>query len=289
MPITISPQNPAGLFGPGITVNLQSDFIGPLPSTNLWHVTATTTPGEIRFLDTSRVSNLNPIQLTVFNDPQWNFATRNNDVEQEGATISINVTIQPSGGGPAADSGQQTSTWTNTAGLTNIIQSSAGSGGGLNSEEHGWLDAVHQFIQNTAAFGGRLGLQTLAGGILEHPDVGLMHECDSPFDLVSGVDLTRPATGIGVNAFGLVLRVAAAPAGAGLRHGAVNEFQTRVAQLVTVHRSASSSTEYVTEVLDLHETQLAWLWRNAYPERIAVDVTPGFTVQATWLCVTLPV
>jgi hypothetical protein len=207
----------------------------------------------------------------------------------DGSQTVATVTLRD-GAGVVIDQGSQTFTWSSTAGLgVQAFEQAGSSSSGLSAQEHDWLDQVQQFISNTAKAGGRLGLQVLAGGILEHPDVGLMHPCDSPFLLTGEGELRRPASGIGVNAYGLVLQVALAPSGAGLVLGQIAEYSVRVAQLVANQQAVDGTTEYPVEILDLHAQIFAWIWKDAFPERILFSVTPGFEINAQWLCVTFPV
>jgi hypothetical protein len=72
------------------------------------------------------------------------------------------------------DSGTQQVTWDTTIGLGSQQQSSraVAQGGGLTTEEHGWLDTVQTWISNTTHLGGRIVLQSPVGALLVHPDIG---------------------------------------------------------------------------------------------------------------------
>lgn len=144
MPITISPQNPSGLFGPGLTTQLQSSFIGPLPSTTIWTLTATRPADEAFVYTNSFRNNSNPVQFTPH--VQSSLTTNESDpslVVDEGLAVNLNATLQTQGGGAADDSGTGTAIWTNTAGLTNVIQHQGGSGGGLTDVQAQQLTEVH--------------------------------------------------------------------------------------------------------------------------------------------------
>lgn len=144
MPITINPQNPAGLVGPGLSLRLQTDFIGPLPSTNLWTVTFTRPSDEVRAFEGIWRTNSNPVIVTPYiSDTRLTSSSAADSVFAEGSSSTVNVVIQPSGGGPAEDSGTAVAPWSNVAGLTNVIIKEQGTGAGLTPEEATQLEQTH--------------------------------------------------------------------------------------------------------------------------------------------------
>lgn len=290
MPITVTLPQPSSIFGPGSAISFQSSLIGPFPTGTLWRVFGSVDSEHQQLLSLDQKEWTGVGDTLILGHPQTRVTVNPSTIVADGhaAFVSVELVEPPA---TVVDSGQAAGTWSNTAGLQEQIPawSQPSAQGGLTTEEHGWLDQVQQFITNTAQLGGRLGLQTLAGGILEHPDVGLMHLCDPPMTLSGRGTLTRPATGIGVNAYGLAFSVASAPPGAGTRQGSILVYGQRVAQLVTMHRSLGGSELLATQVFDLVLDTFAWVWEHAFPEEILFDVTPGYTVSASWLCVTFPV
>lgn len=146
MPISITPVNPGGLIGPGLTMRLQTDFIGPLPSTNVWTAELNTPGGESAGMGFYQLhSQNNPVQLTPMQlETGWQGSSSRQIVAQEGSQITVNVTIQPDGGGPAADTGSATFPWTNTAGVPELLTQVAGGGTGLTPEESVQLQQTQQ-------------------------------------------------------------------------------------------------------------------------------------------------
>lgn len=143
MPITINPQNPVGLVGPGLSIRLQTDFIGPLPSTNVWSMNIGL-PGDESGGYTSQVnSNSNPIFITPLIGTKKQ-ESRADNVFGEGTAVSIVAVIQPAGGGPEEDQGQADSHWSNTAGIANQLkQINTGAGTGLTPVEAQQLAETH--------------------------------------------------------------------------------------------------------------------------------------------------
>jgi hypothetical protein len=269
-------------------VTWTSDFIGPLP-TNSTIVLSFNADNDFTMAAYS-VSYVTPQPsgaVVVGQNTQATFLATNQGQIAEGATAYVRAELRSGTDGSTLDTGTAQLPWHATSDTGVLINQVTAGSGGMTTEEHGWLSDIQTWIQNTASFGGRLGLQALAGGILDHPDVGLMSLCGSAGPLSGRGQLQRTATGIGVNAFGLALAVSSRPPGVGLIDGQIQEYEIRVAQLCTTHQSQGGSVEYVTEILDMNADNQAWVWRNAYPERILYDVTPGFVLDAEWLCVTI--
>lgn len=142
MPITINPQNPGGLVGPGLSIRLQTDFIGPLPSTNVWSMNIGL-PGDESGGYTSQLnSNSNPVFITPFVTALRNQSKADN-VFPEGSSVSIVAVIQPAGAGPEEDQGQADAHWSNTAGQTNLLEHLSTTTGGLTPEQQVQLTETH--------------------------------------------------------------------------------------------------------------------------------------------------
>lgn len=281
------PASPGGIIGPGLRLDLNAGLTQPTTPSTVWDVEVTTGEPAVHIWSKRYTSQANPFRWWPWVNDEPTGLPLQGVAVPTGTNVQVAATVQIAGGGAADASGTANFTWQAEAGIPAVI--STQTGGGMTSEEHGWLDQVQQFINNTAALAGRLGTQTLAGGIIEHPDVGLMHPCDAPMTLTGSGSLQRSATLIGVNAYGLVLTVVSSPPGAGRFNGVFVEYSSRVAQLTTLFKAIDGSDVYPTEFLELREERLAWVWKSAFPESITYFVTPGYTLQAQWLCVTFPV
>jgi len=283
VPIVITPPV-NDLVGPGSFLSVSSDVLGPFPT-------------DTRFVFDIGTSNegVNPYIHSEIVVSQGNGSYQLLDRH---VTSTVESTLQPKSGdqvyavvqfieggtNAVLDSGTVQLTWTTTDAIGQQIytQTTTG-GGGLTTEEHGWLDALQQGFANTVQYGGAAATQAFANGIFEHPNPALLQLRDATMSLTGQGNLQRPAAGVGVEAYGLHLEVAVAPDGAGRRNGILLEYVERVAQLATTHSTTAGTFESVTEVLDLHLEQYSWLWKYSFPERILYDVTPGWTLNATWL------
>lgn len=149
VPITINPQNPAGLVGPGLSLRLQSDFVGPLPSTTIWEVEVVTSPEELPVYLGRFRSNQNPFFVTLqVPDSTIVLQSDPSEATTEGKGVSVNAHLQETGNPPDTDEGTVPGTWSNTAGLTKVIQSAPNSTG-LTPEEAAQLDAVDNSVSVT--------------------------------------------------------------------------------------------------------------------------------------------
>ena len=287
MPITLLPGGPYPLtVGPGCVVNITTDLIGPLPPGSRWDLgffpSAT---DEVPIWREEQPASSNPQRLLPLMLPQTSSQSNQTVTVPDAETVHVQLTLLDSAN-VAVDSGSQDVPWNNTIGLgaqQNASEAIA-TGGGLTLEEHGWLDTIQTWINNTTKLAGRLALQSPAGAILLHPDIGTTNICGSPSDLVGRGTIPLPSFDLANVVVGAQLSVAVAPAGAGLRDGFVQEYSTRVAQLVTLHRTLDGSRLFVSEVLDLVLDSRLWMFANALPQEIGFDITPGFTLNFQFQC-----
>lgn len=289
MPVTITVGPPGTQVGPGVLTTLQTDFLGTIPPDTFWDLQASDEPefgvGHQVFamqLHGTFITAVNVFLQTRF--AGWTNA-QGSVTPQLGQTIYLKATAQSPTAGEIDTSSPTSFTWTNDAiGRQIQVETEQTGGTGLTLEEHGWLDQVQQFVQNTLTFGGTIATQLGAGGLIDHPDLNLLSLCDQELTLVGTGSITRPRPGVGVEAYGLRLNVAQSPPGAGLLDGVIREFSVRVIQLVTVHKSASQPDVYPVEIFDSRAEAESWLWRAPFPDSISYHVTPGFVVLARWLC-----
>lgn len=182
MPITITPQNNGGFVGPGLSLKLQTDFIGPLPSTNVWTVSITE-PTEGPFLwEAQWRDQSNPAIVTpAIRDSRTTVMPRSDLVFADGSSTTVSVVIQPSGGGAAADSGTTTAPWSSTAGLANIVESQIAGKATLTPEQSTQLQQTWQStaqvipVDSTIPFDlGPLPPGEVISGVLPVPIFGLI-------------------------------------------------------------------------------------------------------------------
>jgi hypothetical protein len=115
MPITITPSFPGGVVGPGIGLELASDFIGPMPDGSGYQIDITGIPDErliweerVPFFPGNRVYWLGTQTLEGQTTGGFSFP-------QPGAQVSINVSL--SDGTHEVDTGQAPAVWQPTVGL----------------------------------------------------------------------------------------------------------------------------------------------------------------------------
>lgn len=190
MPITITPTSPGGIWGPGLPLKVQTDLIGPLPSTTVWTIAWQQQNSEEPTFQVGWNNNSNPVTFVWGTQPRDNSWTQTNRGIQDGAVVTINATVQESGGGPANDSGTGQATWSTDAGLGNLILETGGStGGGLTPTQSTQLEQTHdstwpQFLVDN------LTLQSVTNGPTGNP---------------VAANLTAPV-------FGVIVRIANVPA-----------------------------------------------------------------------------
>jgi hypothetical protein len=159
--------------------------------------------------------------------------------------------------------------------------------GGMTEQEHTWLDTTQQAVQQVFTDLTGVAFSNPIGSLIAHPDMAFLQVCDEAFPISGRGELTRPAPGVGVNAYGLALFVDQVPPGFGTRDGVVISYFERIAQLLTLHQRKATTDEWVTEELQLRLATYLWLWRTPSPHRIVYDVTPGCVVGAQWICAAL--
>jgi hypothetical protein len=113
MPITITPLGPTGAVGWGVSVNLTTDFIGPLPLGTNWLLTTAIDAEQTQQVSSNRlVDNINPTVMRIGAQAQepilGTFSARN------GQTIHVQALLED-GAHNVLDSGTTTATWDTTS------------------------------------------------------------------------------------------------------------------------------------------------------------------------------
>lgn len=170
MPITINPQNPGNLIGPGLVVRAQSSLIGPLPTTTVWDFQINTPADEQLVYKCRILSQGNPTFLTLqIPNSAKQSETSPTIAVPENNSVTINVNVQEAGAGPADDTGTTTAVWSNTAGLTEMIKQTVGTQGGLTPELATQIDETWQSTAQVIAVDSTVpatGPGSLPGGVI---------------------------------------------------------------------------------------------------------------------------
>ena len=144
MPITFTPASPAGVVSPGLPIQLQSDFIGPLPSGSFWTVDFyATETSELPFFHVLFFTQSNIIGTTPFVPESDKIQqTPTQDWPVDGSSIKIVGTL--SDGNHIQDEDSTTITWSDTAGLGKqaYVNALQGRGTGLTEGQANQLAAV---------------------------------------------------------------------------------------------------------------------------------------------------
>ena len=276
--------------GPGFVVHVQSDFIGPPPPDAQWLFT---------LLDSDLVNSAC-------------YSLTNSTERELLMTLGYDFTREQLGMYPAASSiqtglnGVLRLQWTSpTSGPIDVtdmpvkidmetgipylmqVQTQLQGQGGLTQQEHTWLDDTQAAVQRVFTDVTGAALSNPIGSLIAHPDLSFLDLCDGVMTLSGRGELTRPAPGVGVNAYGLAIGLNAVPPGFGVRDGSVVAYSERLAQLITMHAVKGGTQQWLTEELNLHLATMLWLWRNAFPARVLYDVTPGVELVAQWICARL--
>lgn len=120
MPIEILPPSPQNWVGPGIALQLLSDFVGPLPTGSKWVVEVDNPGDEGGQLLHYETQTQVPIQMIILDAPQ-NSGAVNTPARsaKDGDTVNIHVQLQT----PTStiDEGSTTGVWTATQGIGTLV------------------------------------------------------------------------------------------------------------------------------------------------------------------------
>lgn len=163
MPITILPPVPSGV-GPGLLVQLQSNFVGPLPTGSTWVLNITPQGSESAYMVTGTA-----VTQFLTGDPQiglpfqgWEWGYPGRGTAQPGAPVTIAVTLNEPGNPVPIDSGAITVPWDPSTGLPALLQEQGK--GGLTDVQAEQLAAVNAEIAPVLSLDG-LTLSSLTGGV----------------------------------------------------------------------------------------------------------------------------
>lgn len=117
MPITITPFEPSGVVGPGLSIDLVTDFVGPLTSDTFWQVAITTDSEDINsgLLHNYFLNHAHVTPKFFTRDPLSGFSI--NSTGQPNAGDTVHVLAQLVQGSTVIDSGAITATYSPTLGL----------------------------------------------------------------------------------------------------------------------------------------------------------------------------
>lgn len=116
MPITITPPSPQDWVGPGIGLQLVSDFIGPLPSGSRWVIEVDNTGDEGGQLLHYEAQTNTPVQMVILDAPQ-NSGAVNTPARSATQGQTVNIHVELAHDTTVIDSGNTTAKWNPVDGL----------------------------------------------------------------------------------------------------------------------------------------------------------------------------
>lgn len=277
MPITITDPAPAGDFGQLFRISATTDFIGPLVNP-YWRVYVTDLDdlGQLdeqifvfntttRTLDQRYTANQNkvafwPLGIAPPDNVHLHVELQQNSglVEQSVITVKASNSLTPQVTRQHLDQIE-----TNQSGTTNITAK---------------LDSVLAAV--TRNFGPFVGVLS---DLLLHPSPGFLgRELIGDFTDVQA--FTRPAPGVGVNAFGITWEVVSYGGGIGIDPGTPVEFHTNLLQLEIVGTDGDGH-EFTAAASEWTISNYYYLFDTSFPTRVQVAIAPSVTMRFYWLVI----
>lgn len=278
MVVTIIQPVSGGPFGPGFIVQLDSDFIGPLPSDARWDVLLTTESGGGFLWQTrSQPTSTNAKSWTYGSEADYNQPFFPVELEaMHGDTLELKARLRS----PTTifDEGTVLITLDLTTGAPYILREVMRQQSTAQVDNTATLEQIEQAVHmsfpglNNIPIGEFLGIP-LAGGaerLLITPDRTGEGTLDRPIGLVD------------VAAVGLEWEVVSAPPGVGVVQGAPDRWARRVLDLQLVGTDASSN-EYTRTFESFHVDHYRYMFQGFGLTRLYYWIEPGITVRFYWL------
>lgn len=278
MVVTFVQPVTGGPFGPGFGVDLDSDFIGPLPSGSFWLVWVATTDDPEDPIQSALIPTTSNAKSFVFGrdgllgDPlipaTLDFA--------HGNTVSITASLQS----PTAvlDEGTTTVTWDMASGVPFVLQEAIGAAAGLSVDQEAQLEEIDRVVHMDLGGLGRIGLSELVG----LPSAGFTIRQTITPDRSGEGDLDRPGLGLDVAALGLEWEWVVIPPGNGSRSGAPLRQSRRVLDLQLVGTDGATN-EYTRSFDSFDVEHLRYTFNPVGLTRIHYWIEPGSVVRFHWL------
>lgn len=283
LPITITPPQPLNAIGPGLQLDIRSDFIGPLPTGSYFALTLST---DVEGLIWVRKVNIPTTSITCTWIP-WVDTDLQLFTENAWPTEASNVSVLAELRSPTAtiDSGIVTRPWQSQAGLGNQISLAPQAivTGGFTSEDRSTLNANLAAVQvKVPAIGAVGGFVVRAlGELLSDLPPALLSR--GPCVSVSGGgSLIRGAGAFRSDAVGIEVHFVDVPDGFGFDRGNLVEYGRRIVQLAPVLADRDGSNFYA-HVVDLNRDLERHIWGTVVPDLVGYFVAPGCTVELCFL------
>jgi len=278
-----------GPVGPGMEVQPQTDFIGPIELGSFWTYEVWTAAGEQRIVRGLRYTNIaNPslvlgqVQTGVGQPITVEIPTQL-PLTPHGAAARLVVTLS-SPLGAVLDTTSQPVTYDALTGTQWVVDQTPTSSaqGGFNATDRANLDLVLAAVRYVApaALTGGPNIVSQVIDLVRGPPRSFLRRFGSLTLTGRGTFSAQPPGAS--HSFGGTWSFVTVPAGYGKDDGALVEYHRRFVQFVVVRDEVTSDT-YLDVLEDSHYEGAFILWQYPNPIQIQYDVTPGVVVLWQWL------
>jgi len=189
VPIVLIPPSPADVLGPGLRFSLQTDLIGPLPPDSRWQWSISPDIEDQQELWGGEfASSSHVLTIDLGKVPLVGQARNLSHHVDDGEPVYVNSRIVSDQVGTVDTMTPTTATWSNTAGLYEVMTGTAGAGGFTDSDRQQLVNVAAWTVPDLFANGLRL------------------------FEVTTGPSGGQVASEISEWAYGILIRLTAVPA-----------------------------------------------------------------------------
>jgi hypothetical protein len=285
VPITINWPPTNGPIGPGYTISVTSDFVGPIP-VDAWWTVAVLEPGEethtVVFQRFPIGSSDHELQCVVgdLTVPFQDLLTQHQQIPQD-TSLTLLVTLDDESG--TIDEGSDTVKWDGTGRLFAQVATQSTLTPGLTAPQEAKIDAIQESMavdfQQLTGVGGNV-VRTLGQLVDSPPDTLLCAQ--SPVDISGIGTLNHPFLTFTVGAYGGYIELLDVPPELGITPGVAIEWTERLGQFVVI-RHPTSGNEYRDPIVDFHTDHTRIRFSPFNTSRIEYALMPGVVVRWWWL------
>lgn len=282
MPIIATEPISGGPFGPGFTVHVTTDLVGPIDPSSYWIVSVWDSANETEIEESSQIlvsQQISDHQMFYW----WNKGIDGNYMPfpplsalADGKNVRVRIQLND----PTGEVIETTNfpvVWDTRSAVPFILgQIQANTGGNATMA----ADVATIKAASFATFGSQL---VPISQLLQSPPIGLLVR-ELIGDLEGEGTLTRPEGPFNVNAFGLAWEVVAAGEGIGVDEGAPDTLFTHMLDLQLVHQLADANNE-TTSIASFDYGDAMWLFNPMLPHEVKYWIGPSVTLRMYWLLV----
>lgn len=287
MPVTFLTPPANGPFGPGILVNAQTDFIGPIPAGSSWELTLLASDNETFWSSDPPILSQSTTVVKTYgvegttdwrsNPPFSGYA--------HGAIGHLHAKLKDNTGA-TIDEGQTPVTVDLISGMSYILTallSTSLRNSTFPAEDFTTMQGDVSQIK-AASFGSFGNIQVPISQLLQAPPLGFLRREQIVPDRTGEGDLTRPSGPVAVDAFGIAWEFVDVAEGIGVNEGAPDTLYTTPLQLNLIHTLGDGSLENTT-IGNFSYGDALWLFNPMLPTVVRYWIGPGITVRFFWLII----